>query len=319
MKKIENVKVEQTWTTYAGSLYGSLKAAGMWDGDLDTMMGETGILFHFIMEDGCCPSGVTVYNWMNTHYAMADRIGIANEVFIVHKEPQWNTFEAAQEIAVDKIRASIDRGVAPVVWAPTKILEFGLVGGYDDDEKLLLPEHCLPDEPDPILYDNFGLSEVPIIHVQTFYKSCDYDRERTIRNSLRFGVDHWNSQFHMSNNYGAGKKGWENCISALHSGSFNGFGLTYCMNVYADSKRRIPGYLDKTSSVADYLQPLADAADHYREVAKSTDKMAELLPFRGPGQSEVKEHDVQILAELATAAYEQETRAMSIIEDVLEK
>jgi hypothetical protein len=78
-------------------------------------MAETGMLFHFIMERNACLSGETVYDRQGVHFAMADRIGIANEVFIMHKESKWNIFRAAQEMAVEKIMASIDRGVAPVV------------------------------------------------------------------------------------------------------------------------------------------------------------------------------------------------------------
>jgi hypothetical protein len=317
MKRLENVGMAQTWTCYAGALYGSLKAAGMWGGDLDTLMGETGILFQFIMADDCCPSGVTVYNWKENHYAMADRIGIANDVLVVHKEPQWNTFEAAQELAVVRIKESIDRGVAPIVWAPTPLLEFGLISGYDDDEHILYPVHCLPNEPDPTLYENFALSEVPIIHVQSFYKKCEYDREKTVRNSLRFGVEHWNSDSHVTPNYGSGKKAWENMISALERKSFSEFGLTYCMNVYAESKRRLPAFLSQVAGIADYFAPLKEASALYSDVSAQTESMAKTLPFDGP-ESTVKEEDVPALLESAKRAYEIETKAMVIIEQTLE-
>ena len=317
MKRLGNVSMAPTWTCYAGALYGSLKAAGMWDRDLDTLMGETGILFQFIMAEDCCPSGVTVYNWKESHYAMADRIGVSNDVFVVHKEPQWNTFEAAQELAVLRIKESIDRGIAPIVWAPTPILEFGLISGYDDDERILYPIHCLPNEPDPTLYENFGLSEVPIIHVQSFYKRCEYDREKTVRNSLRFGVEHWHGESHVTPNYGSGKRAWENMISAMEKRSFNEFGLTYCMNVYAESKRRLPVFLNEVAGLASYLAPLKKAAALYGEVSEQTENMVGMLPFKGP-ESTVRKEDVPALLGSAKRAYEVETKAMAIIEQALE-
>ena len=39
-------------------------------------MGDTGMAFHLVMHETCCVSSVTAYDWMNTHLAALNRIGV---------------------------------------------------------------------------------------------------------------------------------------------------------------------------------------------------------------------------------------------------
>ena len=56
--EIENIKMGMTWTTYIGSVYGVVKAAGLWEGEVWQLMGMSGLAFHFIVHETACPSSV---------------------------------------------------------------------------------------------------------------------------------------------------------------------------------------------------------------------------------------------------------------------
>ena len=89
------------------------------------------------------------------------------------------------------------------------------------------------------------------------------------------------------------------------------------MNVHADSKRRLPAFLRQAADIAGYLEPLEGAAQLCAEVASKTNRMAEMLPYRSPGESEVKDTDVPELIALAEKAYTLEGKP-NIIEETLE-
>jgi pyruvate,orthophosphate dikinase len=97
-KKIENVQIGMTWTSYIGSVDGSLRTAGLWDGEVWKLMGMTGIGFHFIMHTQLCPSSVTVYDWVDDHLMAMDRIGIVSEVYSI-MNIRMNTFAEQQKLA----------------------------------------------------------------------------------------------------------------------------------------------------------------------------------------------------------------------------
>ena len=63
-KILGNISYGMTWTSYVAGVYGALTGAGWWKDEVWKLMGMTGIAFHFIMHETCCPSSVTVYDWM---------------------------------------------------------------------------------------------------------------------------------------------------------------------------------------------------------------------------------------------------------------
>jgi hypothetical protein len=74
---------------------------------------------------------VTAYDWGRVHQAAMARLGVHTEWFECAYD---TTFELARARAVGTIRASIDRGHPVIMWAPSPVLEFGLVTGYDDGD-----------------------------------------------------------------------------------------------------------------------------------------------------------------------------------------
>lgn len=44
-------------------------------------MGLTGMAFHLIMHQECCPSSVTSYDWLSEHSIAFDRLGVLSEIY----------------------------------------------------------------------------------------------------------------------------------------------------------------------------------------------------------------------------------------------
>jgi hypothetical protein len=279
-KVLDNIRMGMTWTSYIAAVDGILRNAGLWNDEVYKLMGMTGTAFRFIVHDRICTSSVTVYDWSEEHLTAMDRIGLHTDVYAV-EDIRINTFAEQREAAVQRIKESIDRGVGVLVWAPTRILEFGIIHGYDDADGVFLVQECTMQPADPMLYTNLGKSEVPMLFYQLFHGKVDVDREKVYRDSLQYGVKQWNKEFHVCPDYASGRKGYINMITALEKMDFIDFGLAYLLVVYADSKKCIAQYLNDVHQNTKQLKGLDKAAELYGAVADRYEKMCELFPFSG--------------------------------------
>lgn len=272
-KQINNIVMGQTWTTYIGSAYGVMKAAGLWTEDIYLLMGKTGMAFHFIVHENACPSSITVYDWNMTHFTMMDRIGVYTDSICIFNRSRMNTFDRVQEDAIVKIKASIDRGKGVVVWAPSEILEFGIITGYDDSDRIFYFKDCISENPDPLLYDNLGRSNVPYLYIQCFNSRVQVDEEKMFRDSLAAGIYYWKEK-PLSPHYSCGPGAYKYLIQTLEKGDYDEFGLSYIIQVYADSKSHLALYLDHVWSNTKHLKGLDEPAQYIHAVSDSFSKMA---------------------------------------------
>lgn len=295
--ELENIKMGMTWTTYIGAAYGVLKAADLWDGEVWQLMGMSGMAFHFIVHEEACPSSVTVYDWNMTHFHAMDRVGIYSDSICITNQPGLNTYEKLKAAAICKIRQSLDSGRGVVVWAPTPILEFGIIRGYDDTEKIFQVVDCINENPDPLLYDNLGRGEVPMLYIQCMQEAVSVDQEKVFRDSLATGVRMW-QQPHFNPHYANGGAAYDNLAAALETGKYNEFGLTYITTVYADSKKCLARYLEHIAGTSRYLGQLQKEAALYGKIAEYFDTMLQIAPFRGPGQAAVDKTRIPEMTDL---------------------
>lgn len=315
-KILDNISMGMSWTTYAGSVHGVLKGAGLWDDSIELLMGMTGMAFHFIVHSQTCPSSVTVYDWMSEHFGMMDRIGVYSESTHIENSGNLNTFDKARIVAVGRIKESIDSGIGVVVWAPTPVLEFGIINGYDDEDEVFFVQDCMNKSPDPLLYSNLGKSEVPVLFFQRFYGRIKVDPEKVFRDSLHFGLYQWERGSNIPM-YASGRGGYLNLINALEKKDFNPFGLAYLLAVYADSKRNIDTYLKHVISKSKFLTGLEEASDIYTVVKDKYNELTELVPFRGPGQGELNDKNIGPVIKLFKECLDLEEKAMAVVKTSL--
>ncbi|HOO33608.1 MAG TPA: hypothetical protein PK466_12595 [Thermotogota bacterium] len=317
MKKGKKTMLGMTWMSYMGSVYGCLKQAGMWDDTLHNLIGQTGMGFHFIISDKLCASGPTVYNWTEEHFRMLDRVGIYSEQEMFYKSSAANTFKAAQKIGAQKIQASIDAGKPVIVWGPTPIPEFGIIWGYDTDDRVFFVEDCMPAEPDPLMYDNLGISDVPIFYLQFPVEKVSYDKLKTIRKSLVYAVDCWTSKVPVYPGYAIGKMAYDFLINGLQQDVIDEFGLSYSINVYDDLKENVRKYFDDIRKMADFdlINPIYD---DYVRLTEIFHKAVQLVPFSSPGgEYNYPKENFRELVGLMTQAKELEDRIMTAISEKL--
>lgn len=127
------------WISYVGAVHGALTGAGLTDRSFTELMGMTGMAFHLIMHEECCPSSVTMYPWAEEHLTALDRLGVLSEVYMAM--PDAVTNEAARRRAAENIKASLDRGMPVILWG-VGTAEFGVVYGYDDNDGAFLVDGC---------------------------------------------------------------------------------------------------------------------------------------------------------------------------------
>jgi hypothetical protein len=279
-KEISGLTMGRTWMTYAGSAWGVLSRAGWWDGDVFDLAGASGLAFQFIIHEAACPSSVTVYDWGGAHFQAMDRVGVYTDGLAVVNQPGLNTQAELRDHAVTLLKEAVDEGRGAVVWAPTPLLEFGIVTGYDDAERVFSVLDCTGQEPDPLLYDNLGRAEVPMLYIQRFRARRVTDREKSVRDALAWGIGFWKSAHH-DRRYGCGAAAYDNFIRTLKAGDFNPFGAGYCLHVYADAKRALAAFFKKAEAEG-AVAGLGDAAVRFETVALLFSEMTAAVPFRGP-------------------------------------
>lgn len=318
-KVLEKINEGCTWTSYISSAYGVLSAAGVWQDELYKMMGMTGMAFHFIVHENCCPSSVTVYDWVNEHTVMMDRIGIYSDVYQSCNDNKSGTYELRHSDAVKRIKESIDRGVGVVVWAPTRILEFGFVRGYDDEDGVFFVGDCTGQTVDPLLYGNLGKSDVPMLFYQIFNDKVEINQQKVYKESLQFAIGEWEKEFHVNPSYASGRKGYKMLLASLERGDFDIFGLPYILAVYLDSKKNAAQYLTFLAGNQSELKGLEKAAELYTEIAGKYEELTRMFPFSGSnGMGGLADRGKAPEGlKLARECFELEEQAMQIIKAAL--
>jgi hypothetical protein len=244
---------------------------------------------------------------------MLDRIGVYSEHEMFFKSHASNTFEVAQKRGIKKIEKSIDDGKPVVVWGPTPIPEFGIIWGYDSEDRVFHVEDCMPSEPDPLMYDNLGLSDVPIFYIQYPIEKVDYDKIETIKKSLIYGLDCWNSTVPVSPGYAIGKMAYDFLINGLQQEEIDGFGLSYSINVYDDLKENVKKYFDDIKKM-EAFSFINDIYDDYVKLTEIFHKAVQFTPFSGPnGEYNYPKNTFKELVNLMSKARDLEDKIMRII------
>ncbi|MBN2353481.1 MAG: hypothetical protein JXD23_12990 [Spirochaetales bacterium] len=311
LKQLNGIAMGKTWLSYPASAFGALSHARMWEGSLEDLAGFSGLAFHFTVHESACPSSTSVYDWQNVHFQAMDRIGVYTDGLLAVNQPGLNTSAALLTDALARIRESIDEGRGVVVWAPTPVLEFGIVTGYDDEERILSVVDCSGGDPDPLLYDNLGRSEVPFLYLQRFRSRTGTDREKMYRDALAGGVLLWRSD-PPDRRYGNGTRAYDNLLRTLKAGDYNPFGLSYCLQVFADAKRLLSVFLGKAAA-EEALPGFTDAAGRFERIAALWRAAADAAPFRGPKNTTIDPERAPLIAKNMKECKKLESEGMAEI------
>jgi hypothetical protein len=320
-KVLDGVAMGRARASWAAAAEGVLRGAGLFEDENWKLMGTTGMAFHMLAHATCCPSSVTAYDWIYSHTAMLDRIGVWGDI---RHAARPNTFAQVQAEAIAQAKASIDRGFGVIVWAPTAPLEFGILRGYDDADGVFLVADATP-HPDPLLYANLGKKKIPWLLCQFVHGRAPVDPVATYLESLRFGVAEWKrelqegaSDLATTRGYASGANAYGFIVDSLGRTDLNPFGFAYLVFVYSDSKSCLARYTDFLAREAKPVGGLEDVARAYAGVAEEWAALEKLVPFRGPA-SQVDGARVPEISRRLAAARDLEARAIAGIERALER
>lgn len=313
------------WTTYVGAAHGVLTGAGMTDLTLMETFGMTGMAFHLFMHNHCIAASVTVYDWVGRHINALDQIGVLSEMY--HYEPGTNTYDAARDRVIGKIKQSIDSGVAVIAWA-IDTGEFGIIYGYDDEDGVFLVDGVhkfnRPLGSDPMLYGNIGLkfSPAPFVHIQIPVEHVEYDREQAYRKSLQFYLNVMNRQYHMAPDFHSGFRAYDAWINTLESSTFDAFGLRYNTSVFAESKCYAADYIRFLAERSSSMKGLPAVAEVFDGIRDRYRRMMDILEQDWSGGHHlgkpVSKSQAKATADEVREAKQLEAEAFNLIKQVLE-
>ncbi len=315
---LKNVSISPSWLSYVGCMDGLLRSAGLWKDELWKLSGLSGMAFLFVVHEACCPSSVTMYDWKNEHFMALDRLGIYTEADELWYKPDLHTFSNMQKQASCRIQQSIEQGKAVLTWSPTACLEFGLIKGFNDEERVYFVEAVNEEHPDPLSYENLGKGEVPVLYVQYIQEKVPMPIEKMVSSSLKYALTLWNKEAHLHPHYHCGRKAYEALLHALDHPKLSTFGLSYLLAVYQESKQTIFQILNWISMTLNEFKEMEEASLLYQQVAKHFKNMHEVFPFQPITKDIIYNEAVQkLLKNEIKQARDKEQQAMNIIEKLV--
>jgi hypothetical protein len=321
-------RIQPNWTTFIGAAEGALKAAELIDDRVDRsqLMGLSGRAFHLVMDEKCWAGCPTMYEWPREHVLAFERVGVLAEAF--HTMPDSPAYEAAQRRAVEHIKASLDRGVAVVLWG-VDAPEFGVAYGYDDADGVFLVDGVARlngGSSTPILYENVGrTSDVPELHYVIPIERVRWDPAAAHRAAIAEYVERMERRAHS---HGAGTQqsgllAYDVWLKALEGGTFEAFGLRYNTAVLADAKKHGAVYFERLASEGGLGRPrLTEVAKAARENADVYGRMMGALgmdPSEGGANlgKPVTAEQAKALVPLVKEAKRVETRQVELAKGAL--
>lgn len=269
------IEVFSAWNTYAISMMSVLENCGMWR-DTDTFqkfMCETGIAARFCVDRTCSALPVTDYDWMDENTRFMERIGVQTvKYFAAPEDPMYGS---TQQKAIQAVKNAIDNKTASVAWG-IDTGEFGIIYGYDDDDKVFFVKGIGSSNTDsslPILYNNLGktFEYAPVLYCEIPQAVHEVEQNQAFMNFLDIYVKEMNL---ISDNpeRAYGFAAYDMLINAVCEKTINEFGLRYCTGIYYERKEAILLYLlERKKEDSDYL--LLQLIDSFSETVRLYKKL----------------------------------------------
>ncbi|KAI7242678.1 hypothetical protein KC345_g12188, partial [Hortaea werneckii] len=158
-------------------------------------------------------------------------------------------------------KQSLDHGLACVYWIP----EFGVIHGYDEDDRVFHVQDGWSQGTRYVLYDNLGLNITPFWYCQFVGDKVDIPLRDAVLESLRLALDDWETPYKTlpDLSIASGRLAYSFLIRGLQQGDFDTRGAAYILESYLTSRSEISAYLQEVQSV---LPGLAEVHSLYAEL-----------------------------------------------------
>ncbi|MGM0881777.1 MAG: hypothetical protein ACQEXQ_12185 [Bacillota bacterium] len=262
--QLKHISMKRESKSFTDSLYAILTAANLFHGPKYMLSGLTGMAFKFTVHERLLHLSVSAYGqWGAEHHPAIDNLGL----FTVSDggRTRHPTFRYYQQDAVRWVKDSLDAGFGVIYWIP----EFGVIHGYDDEDRVFFVQDGWSAESQIVLYDNFGINFTPFWYCQVFGGKVEVPREAMILESLRLAIHDWDTPYKTLPNtdIASGKLAYAFLIHALQKGEYDESGAVYILESYLYSRNEIRSYLHDVQGIWSELD----------ESYKLYDKLAELI------------------------------------------
>lgn len=310
---LNEIHLKRESKSFTDAMYAVLTAAGRFDGPKFMLSGLSGLAFKFSVHDRLLPMSVTAYgHWGTEHQAATDNLG----VFTVTDggRTRHPSFEIYQQDAVEGVKKSIEAGIGVVYWLP----EFGVIHGYDEEDRVFYVQDGWSGETHVVLYDNFGINMTPFWYYQAFGKGVAIPLKAAVLESLRLALQDWEIPYKTrpDTSIASGRLAYQYVIQALEQGDFDRPGATYIIDSYVYSRREIRDYL---SEVKQLLPGLDRVHSLYAELISIFTEECVASLLRSQGELQLEEDALPAWSALFVRAEALEARAMALCRTISER
>lgn len=283
-KVLEGVRLRRHDLSLGGALGALLAAAGR-DLPQTYVMGASGHAFRLTLDLVVSPSAPYELNFHDV-FPLWENLG----AWFKRTGARPVDFPGVKAEVLQRLRASIDRGMPAISYDLMDLPEYGLVVGYDDDGRLACLTLANPDEPQWMATEGWPSAEhaqwTRAEAIELLDRAPDFDRRRAEVASLRFAVDHFWAPASRDMWLQHGKGAYEFWISVLTSplplhGAQPGLGHSYNLLLLCGARRDAAAYLSELAAKYPETPALQRAAQRYGDAAGALGDAMAILPFPG--------------------------------------
>lgn len=237
---LDTLMMKRGSKSYVDSLHAILTHTGQFQGPKYMLAGYTGMAFKLAVHQKLLPMSVTAYGqWGEAHRPGIDNLGILT--IWDGGRTRHPTFSYYQQDAVNWVKRSLDEGRGVIYWIP----EFGVIHGYDDNDRIFYVQDGWSEESQILLYDNFGLNFTGFWYCQIIGDQVHMAEQEMVLESLRLAIEDWDTPYRLlpDRNIASGKLAYDVWVQALQRTDYDASGAAYILDAYCQSRTEIQMYL----------------------------------------------------------------------------
>lgn len=342
LSKTSTFHTPGTWTTAGWAFHRMLSYTDQ-KLSLPMVMGLTGQAFRItICHDDVHIAGPTMYpfrdilsrglqniGWscrivetQDKRDAPGDNTNLMDSALLTAAAKEKRPLQEELPAALDLIHRSIDRGIPVLSW-DLFIPEFGVIYGYDDEQRMLTAMECMQD--DKLPYDHLGRGTLEDLFILSLEERTEKDQRSMLRDALSMILDHYHGKEAPTDRGERGLRAYDVWINAFRGGKIEPNGNAYNIAVVQDARRLAAEFLSEINAewqgsdeADERIRALsAEAAHLYRQAAEQLRELTLLFPFPSggdPNSVENRERAVMVLESVKGL----EEQAVSLLEQMNE-
>ncbi|MDB5054814.1 MAG: sigma-70 family polymerase sigma factor, partial [Bacilli bacterium] len=221
---------------------------------------------------------------------------IRNQAFTMLKsnaakqEKTFSQLESALPKALDLIHHSLDRGYPVLAW-DIFFPEFGLIYGYDDEQRRLYADEC--GRRDTLPYENLGRSVLEEIFVLAIDESFEVNQHDRLHNAMLMILEHYDGKENENPSDSVkGIRAYEVWCDAFRGGNVEPNGNAYNIAIIMNGRKYAAEFLKEVQTNWPDIEDadnrirllLGEAVELYTEISSKLTTLHEMFPFPEGGE-----------------------------------